>query len=183
MAQDPTRVSPGDYSATAYDVLSKYDPAFPDNVSVEAFFDNLQSPEYAAKAYALLADADPELVNNLSIDDFIGNVKKKEEPVVTESVSGDGSSEQLPSTEIPEGALERKVNQFGQEVDELGVVLPQSDSPFELTDYRNRRKQATSQQDTAAIRLADQIQVEELRPVCRLSLLSKAGRLPTTLLN
>ena len=77
MTQDPTRVNPGDYSATAYDILSKYDPAFPENVSVEAFFENLQSPEYAANAYALLADADPELVNNLSLDDFIGNVKKK----------------------------------------------------------------------------------------------------------
>jgi GNAT superfamily N-acetyltransferase len=162
MVQDPTRVSPGDYSAKAYDVLSKYDPAFPENVSVETFFESLQNPDYAAKAYALLADADPELVNNLSLDDFIGNVKKKEEPVVTESVSDAGSSVLLPSTEIPEGALERKVNQFGQEVDELGVVLPQSDSPFELTDYRNRRKQATSQQDTAAIRLADQVQAEEL---------------------
>ena len=77
MAQDPTRVIPGDYSATAYDVLSKYDPAFPENVSVEDFFENLQSPEYAAKAYSLLADSDPELVENLSLDEFIDNVKKR----------------------------------------------------------------------------------------------------------
>ena len=80
MAQDPTRVIPGDYSATAYDVLSKYDPAFPENVSVEDFFENLQSPEYAAKAYSLLADSDPELVENLSLDEFIDNVKKKTSP-------------------------------------------------------------------------------------------------------
>jgi hypothetical protein len=77
MAQDPTRVSAGDYSATAYDVLSKYDPAFADNVSVEFFIESLQNDAYAAKAYAILADADPELVNNLSLDEFISNVKKK----------------------------------------------------------------------------------------------------------
>ena len=94
MAQDPTRISPTDYSASAYDILSKYDPAFSENVSVEGFFENLQNPEYAAKAYAILADADPELVNNLSLDEFFSNVKKKEEPAVTESVSDVGSSEQ-----------------------------------------------------------------------------------------
>ena len=162
MAQDPTRVIPGDYSATAYDVLSKYDPAFPENVSVEDFFENLQSPEYAAKAYSLLADSDPELVENLSLDEFIDNVKKKDEPVVTESVSDAGSSALLPSTEVPEGGLLPEVNQFGNQVDELGVEVPKSDSPFELMDYRKRRAEATTKQDTSAQTLADQVQAEEM---------------------
>ena len=152
MAQDPTRVIPGDYSATAYDVLSKYDPAFPENVSVEDFFENLQSPEYAAKAYSLLADSDPELVENLSLDEFIDNVKKKDEPVVTESVSDAGSSEQRLASRDLEA---ERMSAFGaagggRVVDSREVPQEGYNSPAEIA----KRDSATTAIDTREANIA-----------------------------
>jgi hypothetical protein len=157
-----TPKSPGDYGTEIYSYINELDPTFKDDVTTEQFLDKLQDEAYANKIYAYLADSDETFVEDLSLDEFVSNVKKKEVTDVTESVSDDGSSVLLPTTEVPEGGLLPEVNQFGNQVDELGVELPKSDSPFELMDYRKRRAEATSRQDTPARRLADQVQAEEM---------------------
>ena len=125
-----TSTSPGYYGTEIYSYINELDPTFKDDVSPQEFLDRLQDEEYAGKIYAYLAGSDETFVEDLSLDDFVSNVKKKEVTAVTESVSDDGSSELLPTTEVPEGGFQFEVNEFGQQVDELGVAIPVTDSPL-----------------------------------------------------
>lgn len=164
-----TPKSPGDYGTEIYSYINELDPTFKDDVTQEEFIDKLQGDDYANKIYAYLASADQTFVNDISLEDFVGNVKKKEVTDVTESVSDDGSSVLLPITEVPEGGFQFQVNEFGQQVDEEGVPIPVTDSPFERVAYnrekerlaRERAKEASGR-DTPALRLADQMQAEEM---------------------
>jgi hypothetical protein len=164
-----TPKSPGDYGTEIYSYINELDPTFKDDVTQEEFIDKLQGDDYANKIYAYLASADQTFVNDISLDEFVSNVKKKEVTDVTESVSGVGSSVLLPTTEVPEGGFQFQVNEFGQQVDEEGVPIPVTDSPFERVAYnrekerlaRERAKEA-SERDTPALRLADQVQAEEM---------------------
>jgi len=142
-----TPKSPGDYGTDIYSYINELDPTFKDDVSTEQFLEKLQNEEYANKIYAYLANSDKTFVEDVSLDDFIGNVKKKEEPVVTESVSDAGSSEQRIAARQPEqeSYAARVRGLTGQQL---------APTPYETPAEIAKRDSATTAIETREARIA-----------------------------
>jgi hypothetical protein len=136
--------SPGYYAAEVFDYVSGLDPTFKDRHTPESLLERLQDEQYAADLYLWMSEQTEKFYDDTLYEEFLQKVKKKEQPVATESVLDDGSSERLASRDL--------------EADRTSSTLPEYYN-WEQTAQRTQRiveiddqQQAISEEELAAFR-------------------------------